>query len=232
MNSAEIDKFKNISGVYIIRNAVNGKRYIGSSGNISKRIKRNLYDLANRKHISKSMQIDWDEHGRDAFDIEEVRQTRCRLKVEKEYQIRLRPEYCKFPGPPGISICLRLPFAVTEKIRATKDSLSTVAERSLARYFSMTPSMRYELLHENISGWNLHLRNSSGNNVSKSAATIVDKRHYKNPKYKGRKPLPASQRRVPCCIRVPVAAMTKIKTIEQLPTKVIEDALALSGYGE
>ena len=50
-------------GVYMIKNKVNGKLYIGSSVDIQKRwINHRIY-LRNNKHHSFQLQQDWNEYG-------------------------------------------------------------------------------------------------------------------------------------------------------------------------
>jgi len=57
------------SGVYCIKNKMNGKCYIGSSYNIEKRlIAHRKYLLANKD--TKKLQIDWNAYGADAFLFE------------------------------------------------------------------------------------------------------------------------------------------------------------------
>jgi group I intron endonuclease len=57
------------SGIYQIRNLVNGKRYIGSSLNIERRWKHHLQCLK-FSYSNKVLQKDWDLYGADAFVFE------------------------------------------------------------------------------------------------------------------------------------------------------------------
>ena len=58
----------------------------------------------------------------------------------------------------------------------------------------------------------------------------------KNSQYRGRKPLPAAQRRVTRCVRLPAAMDKKIeehaRMTSQTPTQVIEKGLILAGFGD
>lgn len=58
-----------ISGIYCIENLVNGKKYIGQSTNICKRLKSHISDLSRREHSNKYLQNSWDKYGEDNFDF-------------------------------------------------------------------------------------------------------------------------------------------------------------------
>lgn len=57
-----------IAGVYLIRNRKTGMVYIGSSGDVFKRIASHWYDLKNGKHPNRLLQADYDAGHR--FDYE------------------------------------------------------------------------------------------------------------------------------------------------------------------
>ena len=63
-------KKERISGVYHIKNLVNGKVYIGSSIDINKRWKEHINSLRIFKHHSYKLQRAWDKHGEDNFSFE------------------------------------------------------------------------------------------------------------------------------------------------------------------
>jgi group I intron endonuclease len=54
-------------GVYIIKNTVNGKVYIGSSQDVERRWRRHRNDLNGLKHHSRHLQRAWTLDGADAF---------------------------------------------------------------------------------------------------------------------------------------------------------------------
>ena len=56
------------SGIYIITNTINGKRYIGSSKNIYERLNHHVWDLNSGTHINKHLQNAWNKYGEDAFE--------------------------------------------------------------------------------------------------------------------------------------------------------------------
>lgn len=55
-------------GIYLIRNIVNGKVYIGSAINIYKRKLEHFYRLRLDKHENQKLQYSWNKHGEDAFE--------------------------------------------------------------------------------------------------------------------------------------------------------------------
>lgn len=54
-------------GVYLIRNSVNGKVYVGSSVNIEQRWRQHKSDLNKNSHHSGHLQAAWNRYGAEAF---------------------------------------------------------------------------------------------------------------------------------------------------------------------
>lgn len=59
----------NNSGVYEIINLINNNRYIGSSNNLTRRIKYHLSTLRHNKHFNKHLQLAWNKYGENNFKI-------------------------------------------------------------------------------------------------------------------------------------------------------------------
>lgn len=57
------------SGIYAVRNTVNGKVYVGSAVNILKRWRRHRDDLRNRDHHSTKLKRAWDKYGETNFEF-------------------------------------------------------------------------------------------------------------------------------------------------------------------
>lgn len=61
-----------MSGIYQIRNTVNGKRYIGSAVNLPKRFSDHRYGLNKGDHRNSKLQRAWIKYGKDSFCFEIV----------------------------------------------------------------------------------------------------------------------------------------------------------------
>ena len=75
-------------GIYAIVNKINGKKYIGSSSNIKKRINKHFYLLKSNKHFSHHLQNSWNKYGPENFDwhiVCAVDDVNCLLDVEQKY---------------------------------------------------------------------------------------------------------------------------------------------------
>lgn len=60
------------SGIYLIKNTVNGRVYVGSSKYLEARIKTHISSLTSGKHYNKALQEDWARFGSTAFDFQIV----------------------------------------------------------------------------------------------------------------------------------------------------------------
>lgn len=62
-------------GVYTIRHIASGKVYVGSSVDVSRRLKAHLSNLRNGKHRNSHLQRAWDKYGAKAFEFTFAEQT-------------------------------------------------------------------------------------------------------------------------------------------------------------
>lgn len=78
-----------VSGVYMIKNTMNGKIYIGSSNNIHKRWGEHRYSLKGNKHINCYLQNSWNKNGENNFVFsileESVNKKECLINTEQKY---------------------------------------------------------------------------------------------------------------------------------------------------
>lgn len=75
---------KNIKGVYLIRNKVNGRIYIGSSIHIKKRIAEHFRHLKENRHHSIDLQLDFNKHGIENFQAEVLLE--CSISDARKYE--------------------------------------------------------------------------------------------------------------------------------------------------
>lgn len=55
--------------IYMVKNCVNGKVYIGSTGNVTDRFNKHKQDLNNSIHHNEHLQRAWDKYGADSFEF-------------------------------------------------------------------------------------------------------------------------------------------------------------------
>lgn len=97
-NSSNINQLPDSSGVYMIKNVLNDKRYIGSSRNIKQRLRTHLSTLIRNLHHNKHLQNSYNKYGQNSFKMcvlercEDIRDTI--LFLEQKY-LDLNPEYNK-----------------------------------------------------------------------------------------------------------------------------------------
>lgn len=72
-----------VCGIYRITNTTNGRSYLGSSKNVSKRWKQHIGDLRRGNHDNSNLQAAWNKSGESVFSFEVVE-----LLAESELQTR------------------------------------------------------------------------------------------------------------------------------------------------
>lgn len=113
-----------VSGVYKIRNTVNGRFYIGSAVNIRKRWNHHLTFLRKGKHHSRHLQCSFNKYGSEAFTVEVLEVTTASrnalIEREQHYLDTLRPyrnsgyNVCRKAGS---TLGVKHTKAVREKVR-------------------------------------------------------------------------------------------------------------------
>lgn len=75
----------NISGIYSIKNKVNGKQYIGSSKSVYYRWKQNhLPQLNNGNHFNRHLQSAWNKYGEKSFEFQVIEECDKELLFKRE----------------------------------------------------------------------------------------------------------------------------------------------------
>lgn len=86
---------KNISGIYLITNLKNGKRYVGSSNNLYERSYSHIYHLEKQNHVNEHLQNAYNKYGKEFFIITVLEYCEEKELLTREaYYIKcLNPEY-------------------------------------------------------------------------------------------------------------------------------------------
>lgn len=96
LNKEKIQTILSTSGVYVIKNKLNNKIYVGSSFCVRRRLKDHLNKLLQNKHNNKHLQSAFNKYGQTSFQFaileycEPIKDTI--LAIEQKY-LDLNPEY-------------------------------------------------------------------------------------------------------------------------------------------
>ena len=72
------------SGIYAIRNKVNGKIYVGSAANFKRQFYLHKHHLRKGNHHSKKLQNSWNKYGEDAFEFGIIEICNTNNLIERE----------------------------------------------------------------------------------------------------------------------------------------------------
>jgi group I intron endonuclease len=92
------------SGIYIIKNIVNNKVYIGSAVDIQRRWRRHRTELKKGKHHSMHLQAAWNIYGKQSFKFEIIEQVSNPLHLLSYEQVYLDYYKC-YKDEHGYNIC-------------------------------------------------------------------------------------------------------------------------------
>ena len=92
------------SGIYLIKNTINNKVYIGSAINIDKRWREHKYFLKERNHHSCLLQRAWDKYGEQSFKFEIIQEVPNPEHILAYEQVYL-DYYKSYESERGYNIC-------------------------------------------------------------------------------------------------------------------------------
>lgn len=110
------------SGIYEIRNTINGKTYIGSSVNIKYRLITHRSALNRNKHYNKKLQCSWNKYTKNSFvfSVLEFVAIESELIPREQYWIdKLKPQYniCPIAGrTKGIKLSDEQKIKISERL--------------------------------------------------------------------------------------------------------------------
>jgi group I intron endonuclease len=84
-------KKKDYAGIYIIKNLINNKVYVGSSFTLRSRKSKHFSDLKNHTHDNKHLQASYDKYGKEFFEFKVL----CYVELDLEYLLYLENEAIK-----------------------------------------------------------------------------------------------------------------------------------------
>jgi group I intron endonuclease len=127
----------NIMGIYKIKNIINGKIYIGSSKDITKRWKQHLSALKNNTHHSYHLQRAWNKYGEENFKFEVVEIIHDEdLLTEKEQEWMTKYTCCDYRCGYNMSYDTNRPttsrFSHKNSYMLPKDSLLSLNELKIS----------------------------------------------------------------------------------------------------
>jgi group I intron endonuclease len=142
-----------ICAIYSITCAANGKRYIGSTVDLTNRIYRHRYQLRHNKHFNSYLQHAWNKHGEASFAFETLEIVNETNRLERETFWIAHYKSC-IPGfgynDKDIANATRhkpeVMARIAEKKRGQKASLETRAKMSAShRGRTLTPEHRSKI---------------------------------------------------------------------------------------
>lgn len=112
------------SGVYVIRNIVNGHRYIGSTKNLVKRWRQHQSDLNRKVHFNSYLQNAWNKYTKKSFVYEVIEQCSPDIILDREeYWIK---ELHSHKSECGYNFC-RIPRASRLGCKASSETIKKMS---------------------------------------------------------------------------------------------------------
>ncbi len=88
MNYVGLTHLPLTSGIYAVRNKVNGKSYVGSARSVRKRASDHRKCLRGRRHVNRHLQAAWTKYGEESFEFVLLQRcTESKLVVREQFWI-------------------------------------------------------------------------------------------------------------------------------------------------
>ena len=137
------------SGIYIIKNLVNNKVYVGSAFNLSNRFSTHKYRLRRNKHRNKHLQSAYNLYGERnfLFEVLEFVENKEDILEREQYYLDL---FSCYDRNKGYNICKTA--GNTAGVLPSKETRKKMSEAALRRPKRTMPEHQRELLSEMFSG--------------------------------------------------------------------------------
>tara|TARA_R110000851_G_scaffold316437_1_gene479494 strand:- start:49 stop:819 length:771 start_codon:yes stop_codon:yes gene_type:complete len=142
------------SGIYIIKNTINGKFYIGSAVNIKSRWSQHKHQLKYNKHGNRYLQRSWNKHGTESFVFEVLEYVKDKHKLilcEQKWFDKMKPHdhnigynICQVAGSSlGVKHTDEMRAKVSKAVKGRKLSVETKKNMSLSKMREKNPMYGY-----------------------------------------------------------------------------------------
>lgn len=143
------------NGIYLIKNIINGRTYIGSSMSLHQRLWTHIRALRIEKHPNLLLQIDYRTHGKRAFQIEIIqgfywkKSTYERVSFLKQEESKLirsqNPYYNNRPAKGTIRIRIekRTAIKIMEIASKSGDNINTTLLKLMSTKKKLTASNEF-----------------------------------------------------------------------------------------
>jgi group I intron endonuclease len=154
------------TGVYAIRNVVNNKRYVGSTGKLNVRWIQHKYELNRQHHFNPYLQNAWNKYGGKCFVYDIVEKCDGNILLDREeFWIK---NLHSFKDDNGYNLC-KTPRASRLGCKASPETIA---------------KMKSSLSKENHPMWGKHLKKSTKEKLSKLTTRISKPNSGHKKKYK------------------------------------------------
>lgn len=128
---------KNVSGIYVCCNLVNGKVYVGSSIKWLSRVKQHVVALTCGKHCNPYLQNSWNKYGAHKFEwvlLELVESEDALFDQEQSWINKFRSADPEYGYNIAYPVKQRIPSKRASEIRTAPEYSKNISDKALARW--------------------------------------------------------------------------------------------------